>query len=47
MKVMEGSIDIGVVITPVDSEELVSMPVFKDENVVVVHRIGTLASMEW
>ena len=47
MKVMEGSIDIGVVITPVDSEELVSMPVFKDENVVVVHKDHTLASMEY
>lgn len=43
-QVSEGTIDVGVVISPVESEELVREPVMKDFNVVIVHRDNPLAA---
>jgi Transcriptional regulator len=42
-QVMEGNVDVGVIISPVDSEELTAIPVMKDENVVVVNKKNPLA----
>lgn len=43
-QVSEGTIDIGVVISPVDSGELTGIPVMKDVNAVIVHKDNPLAN---
>jgi DNA-binding transcriptional LysR family regulator len=45
-KVIEGDVDIGIVILPTNTRELIIIPVFKDENVVVVYETNPLALKE-
>lgn len=45
-KVIEGVIDVGIVISPVNSRELVSIPVMEDECVVVVNKMNPLSNKQ-